>query len=136
MQPDLNAKCVICGDQIVNQVWEGSWSGKPAGGMWYSGWCLNCNVRYTRATGQVARRGWRLDAPDAAQLVERLGDDELKQITTKLNRYATVGPKWSAFVALKKESDEFWRYREDDRTAIAIVRKGMPVASFRTFGSI
>jgi hypothetical protein len=64
-----------------------------------------------------------------------LGDDELKQITNKLDRYATVGPKWFAFVALKRESDEFWRYREDDRTAIAIVRNGIPVASFKTLGS-
>jgi len=79
---------------------------------------------------------WKLDAPDRSLLVKKLDQPELEQITIKLKRYATVAPKWGAFLALKSDSDELWRYREDDRTAIAIVRNGMPVASFRTFGSI
>jgi hypothetical protein len=131
-------ECPLCNGPITDRRRVGSSDGPEGGDTWYSGICAVCDVDF----GLTLRRGiepvWRLKAPDASHLLERVAEEELEALCRKLQKYATLGPKWQRFLDRRREGDEVWRYRHpyDGVTCITVVRSGRPVSNFSVFGSL
>jgi len=130
--PDEEARpiCSLCG-ATVEEIRRGlHWHGLNGFGQIYTGRCVRCDVDFRCEVG-THPHDWRLDAPDAGDLVSRATDEELDAISHKLSRYPVHGKKWERFLARRRREDELWHYRTDaDHQGIAVVRIETPVASF------
>lgn len=134
-----SGRCHLCGGQIAEAKWVGSWSGVGGGGgFWFSGRCPACDVDYRLALPDHQSTGWRLDAPEPAELQAEVGSNELAALSVKFARYATLGPKWRTFLARRRDGDVVWRFASADgmRNGSAVVRGARPISQFTILGPV
>jgi hypothetical protein len=78
----------------------------------------------------VAEREW---------LTAQIAEEEVARLTEKLSRYKVLGAKWAEFLAKKRLADQLWRFvnhANRGKTAIAVVRNGVPIADYWVFGDL
>ena len=133
-------RCPLCGGEITDVRRVGSWSERGGGGgFWYAGKCIPCGVDFQNSVSKTCPSGWRMTVAEREWLTEQLSEEEVVRLTAKLSRYEVLGVKWRAFLARKRDTDELWRFNnhtQQDKTAIAIVRSGVPIADYRVFGNL
>ena len=132
-----DGQCPFCGGPITDAKVALLWSGKGLdGGFSVCGLCRLCDIDF----GVSARNGlfgaWGPDAPELSEMKTIVGEDELPTLSMKFDRYATLGPKWRAFLARRRDGDEVWRFGSADgfHNGFAVVRGGRPVSRFVVFG--
>ncbi|MGL4423166.1 MAG: hypothetical protein ACRCZF_21065 [Gemmataceae bacterium] len=131
-------QCHLCGGEIAEVKWYGSWSAPGGGGFWFSGRCPDCDVDYRLALQDRRSAGWNPDAPEPGELRAEIGADELAALSIKFDRYVTLGPKWHSFLGRRRTGDAVWRFASADgwHNGFAVVRGGRPVSRFAVLGPV
>ncbi len=135
--------CPLCGTEITDIRTVGHWRERKelggGGGFWLAGKCVPCGVEFQKAVSKTRPSEWRMTVAEQEWLTEQIDEEEVARLTEKLSRYEVLGTKWAAFLAKKRLTDQIWRFNnhaQQDKTAIAIVRDGIPIADFRIFGDL
>jgi hypothetical protein len=129
-------ECLFCGGPISDPQRDGHWSEYGGGGgFWFSGNCPRCGIDFRLSVRNGVFDEWRPDAPEASELKSAVEEDELVSLTAKFRRYATLGPKWCAFLSRRRDGDVVWRFGSADglHNGFAVVRDGRPVSRFAVF---
>lgn len=131
--PDNPPPCPMCGGTVTGVHRSGSWRERNGGGgFWFDGKCVPCDIDFRLSLRNREPGTWRMIAPEKSALLQELTTAEVDQLNNKLLRYKALGEKWRTFQAKRRPTDELWRFDlGDERTGIAIVREGTPIAEFR-----
>ncbi len=136
-------RCTLCGGEITDIRTVGHWRERKelggGGGFWLAGKCVPCGVDFQKAVSKTRPIGWRMTLAEREWLTEQVGEEEVARLTEKLSRYKGLGVKWAAFLAKRRSTDQIWRFvnhANQGKTALAIVRNGVPIADYRVFGDL
>jgi hypothetical protein len=139
----IDNRCPLCGGEITDIRTVGHWRERKelgsGGGFWLAGKCVPCGVDFQKAVSKTRPGGWRMTVAEREWLTEQIAEEEVARLTEKLSRYKVLGAKWAEFLAKKRLADQLWRFNnhtQEDKTGIAIVRNGIPIADFRAFGDL
>jgi hypothetical protein len=129
----LAGRCSLCAGTIADILLVGHWSERGSGGgFWFTGSCKTCDIDFRLSVRNGVFGEWRSDAPELGELKSLVEEEELLKLGRKFLRYATLGPKWQAFLERRRERDELWRFSSADglHNGFAVVRCGRPISRF------
>lgn len=132
-------RCPLCGSSITDIQITVRWKDYGGGGYCLEGKCFPCGVDVFKSVSKEGTTDWYMSVAEKEWLTEQLGPDEIERLTGKLSRYSALGPKWHGFLKKKRASDELWRFvnhDNDEKTAIALVRNGIPIADYGLFSNL
>jgi hypothetical protein len=101
----------------------------------FAGVCTACDIDFIFSVRNGVNDAWCLDAPDPSLIKTILRPDQLAALNTKFQLYATIGPRWEAFLARRRPGDDVgWYMSPDERdNGFTVLRRGRPISRFMVF---